>query len=450
MLFEMISRSIHIIVLSCLSIILSACSTTILVKRGPYLRAYHEGSFYEAEAKIDALASQECSNNQYTSSKDASWILLDRATIHFALGDIDAAIYNYKCALESLDFYNKNLPVEQLTQVLLQDEVGAYQADDFEQVLARVYFALALLHNGDENNACALLRQAEEYQQDKRQFYAKVPFTKEYQVAENGLCKFLFANLLERKGDLANAKILYRQANELSPYISNMEMDCKKTSSESATVLILCHNGNAPYKISATSTASVASAIALECILAVNQIDPAWSTLSGIPVPVLQYWPFSSPLPTFANVKGRQIPLYPLFSIDQAARYELQQKMPVLAARGVARLLARRCTVGYFQNQSPGLGVLADVSMMLINENTRADTRSWTTLPSRIDAAKLKLSPGRNTLDIQISDPFYPESLSYDLNLRSNDLCIIHVFNIHPGIRRILIPNQFLITSKEL
>lgn len=424
-------------------------STALLSQRGSYLRAYHTGCLDQAEHNLNQITEEELPNKSYTSSKDASWILLDRATTRFAMGKIDEAIEDYAAAIESLDYYNQDLATEKVVQTMLQDESGAYQADDFEQVLARIYFALALLHKGDESNAYALLRQAEEYQQQKRALYARLPFTKNYRLADNALGNYLFASLLEKRGDLTNAKILYNQACALIPCANETDAFVCKTKQQ-ATVLVICHNGNAPYKISATSPASVASAIALEILLATRNIDPAWSSFTGIPVPELSRWPLSHPFPTYADCDAQRKPLLPFYNIVKAAQLELDQKKPVIVARGVARLLMRRCAVGYVNKQDPCLGALADLTMCLVNSQTRADTRSWTTLPAFIDVARFNLEPGIHTVNIQVyENPAYPKIQSYNINVKPNDLCIIHVFNIHPGVTRVLIPVRYLPTQGE-
>jgi hypothetical protein len=421
----------------------TSCSTAILGQRGPYLRDYHTGALCQAEEKVEALACETKVAKNFKCSKEASWVLLDRATLRFAMGKTEEAIHDYSCALEALDYYDQTLPNEQCAQVLLQDETAAYQADDFEQVLARVYFALALLHQGDENNAYALLRQAEEYQQEKRQFYAKVPFTRHYRLTDNSLSKYLFALLLERRGDFSNAAILYKQTSELLPCANNVPFQPTE-SSQQATLLVICHNGNAPYKISATSPASVASACALEIILATQRIDPAWSTLMGIPVPALRAWPGSSPLPTFAQVDCVQSPLRPFYSVNQVAAEQLQQKIPVIVARGVARLLLRRSTVEYANRQDPCLGMLVDLTMLVVNDQTRADTRSWTTLPAEIDVTRFDVEPGTHRLTLQVNEEPTQDIRTYNLSLKARDLCVVHIFNIHPGVREVLIPSRYL------
>lgn len=434
-----ICRSALAALLALLLFATAGCKTSILAQRGPYLHAYHEGHFSEAEQRLDNLVCTTRTNEDYQASSESSWVLLDRATTRLAMGKVDEAIVDYSQALEALDYYGQDLPAEQCAQILLQDETAAYQAADFEQVLARVYFALALLHINDDANAFALLRQAEDYQQEKRELYAKVPFTKNYRLADNGLSKYLFALLLERRGDYSNADIIYQQAHQLLPTCSGVPFQSSRSPTQ-ATVMIICHNGNSPYKISATNAASVASACALEIILAGQRIDPAWSTLTGIPVPALRNWPGSSPQPTFAVLDGMRQPLEPFYNVRSAAADELDQKMPVIVARGVARLLTRRTAVGYLNKQDPCLGMLADLTLFIVNEQTRADTRSWTTLPAVIDAARFDIEPGVHQLILQIYDNHCPETRTIPLNLHPHELCVIHIFNIHPGVRQILIP----------
>ncbi len=422
--------------------LLSGCSKSVLEERGPYLRAYHTGNLYEAETIETNAIRQELPQTQFELSKNSSWLLLDRAMTRFTAGDATGAIEDYSIALVAMDYYSKRVLGEQAAQLMLQDEVGAYQAPDYEQVLARVYFALALLQNGDQGNAYAILRQAEEYQQEKQNFYSKIPFAKQYHVQQNGLSKYLFALLSEKKGDLSNAKILYEQAAALIPCSSEVPF-APAPSPDLATILILCHNGNSPYKISTECPASQASAIALEILMASSGVRPSCSALPGIPVPALCRWPGSNPQPTFAKIGDCRLPLFPFFNIIRAAEFELEQDRPFIVARGVARLIIRRAAVSLLENQDPCLRMIVDCTMFIANATTRVDTRSWTTLPAFIDVARFDVEPGCQTLAIQVEGAGAEEKI-IQLNLKKSELCIINVFNLHPGVRRFVVPFRYL------
>lgn len=426
--------------LLCTTLFISSdVSASILSERGSYLRPYHAGALQQSESALNNLVEKELPGRRYARSKDATWLLLDRATTRFANGHIKGAIADYELALEALDYYNQSLAAEEISKVVLQDEVGAYRADDFEQILARVYFACALLYAGEEGNAMAVLRDAEGFQQEKEELYRRTSFTRHYRIEGNALVKYLLAALSQKRGDSSNAALLYNEALALAP-----ELEMSQHRPGQATVLVLCHNGNAPYKISATSPASVASALALEAFLSTHTVDPAWSSLTGIPVPELIHWPLAFPLATYAQIGELGKPLQPCYNVDYAAHEELCQKKPAIVARGVARLLMRRSAVGYCQKQHPLLGLVADLGMWAANANTRADTRSWTTLPAALDLARFDLTAGEQLLTLSVADENGQwQTRQLQLQLKPDDLCLIHVFNIHPGITRILIPHRY-------
>jgi len=426
---------------------LCGCSTPVS-ERGQYIFAYQSGGIAQAEAKLTQTINNEIPQKNYTQSKDAVWLLLDRATTRFAMNNVEGAINDYKLALEAIDYYEQICLQEAFSQVLLADEVAAYPGEDFEQILARVYFALALLNKGDLGNAYALLRQSEEVQQKKKEFYRSSELTADYQLIDNSLAKYLFALLLEKRGEKSNAEILYQQTAALLPSNSckwgQYETEFQLASSNQATVVVVCHNGNVPIKASGTSSASVASAMALEIMLAGNNIDPAWSSLTGIPVPILmQNWG-ADPSPTYATMDGIKKNLLPWYDVAEVANQQLDQKIPLTVARGVARFLLRRGTIAVAHQQDPTLGILCDIGMLFANASTKADTRSWTTLPNAIDLTRYNLDAGEHTLSIRVNSPACPAFVgNYRLDLAPHDLCVINVFNIHPGITTVIIPDRF-------
>lgn len=422
--------------------ILTGCSSNLSM-RGDYIHAYRQGKIEKAEEILDQTIEIAIPHQDICESKDAVWLLLDRGTTHFVEGNLDEAIADFKSAIEAIDYYSQDCPSESLGKFLLQDDWGAYPGEHFEQILSRIYFALVLLQDGDQNNALALLKQAEEVQQKKKEIYRKDKLTKDFHLVENPLAKYLMAALLEQRGDHSNARILYKQASESS---ENLLWNETKPLDNDAVLIFLAHNGNAPLKVSGVSDASIVSAAALEVILACHQIDPAWSSLTGIPIPVLTHQERDLPTPVAVTVNSQYKVLQPIFDVTATAYQQLQQNIPMIAARGAARMLIRRGTVAYFQKQDPSLGTLADIAMLIANSNTQADTRQWSILPSQIDIARFNLAPNIYSICIHNPPPFQQ---NFQIYLNAHDLCIINIFNINPGCTIVRIPKQFLINQGE-
>lgn len=406
--------------------------------------AYQRGDFLQAENCLEQAKENKMPDDNYTNSKDAVWLLLNCATLYFAEGNFDEAIRNYRLALEALDYYNQTSPRERLAQVLLQDDMEAYCGSDFEQILARFYFALALLSAGDENNAFALLRQAEDVQQKKREMYCKDRLTQDYIVSSNAAVKFLLAAISEYRGDISNANILYKQIEEMiGKNLSDLQLRPQNEDKNCATVIIVVHNGNAPYKISSTSGASIASFTALEIMLG-KCTPPAISMLIGIPVPVLMQQIFSTRYPVFTRLCRQEREVIPLYNVAQAAAIELKQQLPIIVARGVARLAIRQGAVAYCNEKNPYLSAMANLGMTIANSCTQADTRTWSTLPNTIDVARYEIPAGDHTLHLQTCWGVMEASIGeFPLNLKPHDFCVINVFNIHPGIAIVQVPKKY-------
>lgn len=413
------------------ALLLTSCHPITEI-RDTYVSTYQGGDLPSSESKLTSTIEKKLPQDNYTKSGDSVMLLLDRALLRFIEGDTDGSIHDFNVALEALDYYGQDHLMDAVGQVLLEDSIAPYTGDDYEQLLARIYFAAVLIHKGDYSNAYALLRQAEEWSQEKTREYASNHATEHLKVTENPLGKYLFAALLEKKGDLSNAKILYQEVETLTC----KEFLAPDLKPKKPAVLIITHNGNAPYKYTEYTDGSKVSLLALELFLCGAGKDFALSSLTGLPTPALAYYPFSDPV--FIPYKMNNTPLLskPLFSVDLAASIELEGKMPIIAARAAARYILRRACVMEAQRKDPNVGVFVDLGMLIVNARTEADTRSWSFLPRQIELSRIDLESGRHTL--QIGCDLFP------LHLKASDLCVIHVFNIHPGITKVLIPDRFL------
>ena len=345
----------------------------LLVSCGQHVRStasfdYARGELIKAEEKLE--------KSGYPDS-------LDLAMVHLVQNKIDLALRGFEKAIDAMDYFRKMTPEELGTKIVWKDGAAAYIAPPFEQTLARFYYAMSFLQKGDENNAAASLLYLHNHDQ------------------ANLLTSYLLALLLERRGDTSNADILYRLAGIEPKQGSN------------TTLLIVCHNGNVPYRISHIAPISIVSAAALEILLGVADIKPALSSLTGVAVPKLIDRPASKPLPS--------LPLPTIvYNVHDAAHAHLKKEMPDIAVRSAARMLLRRGVAATHR--------AADLGMLALNLATDADTRSWATLPYQIELTRLDLEPGDHTIEIH--------GKSYSVHLKPGELRCLQIFHLHPHVTK--------------
>lgn len=409
-----------------LSLLFTGCSHSRHHEYG-IVKRYREGQWQQLEKKLSKKIDKELPAGNYENCQDASWLLLDRAMTYWLLEKHDLAVSDFNLALRAIDYYKQSSTREEFSKFLLSDTQGAYVVEDYEQILASVYFALTLLSKGDQNNAYALLRQAEQTQQLLQENYRLKKYTAHYRLSENALAKYLFAALLENRQDISNAELLYKQCQKIHPS-SQITNDLQRLGSYSsqgeATLIILAHNGIAPIKISDTLPASIASTAALESYLGAKKIDPSLSTLTGIPVPEFQQVEDAAPRELFVDVDQKTLKLEPWYNTSQTARQQLNQKIPGLVAKGVARLVSRRGLLELSSRKSKSdNSMLADMLMLAANLATDADTRSWHMLPGRIDLLRINLKPGRYPIKLHTQNQ---QSVETEITLNKGDFVVLN------------------------
>ncbi len=337
----------------CLFLLLFSCSEHYARDATTQLR---EGRFQDAEKKLSTA------DLHYTKSNDSALFLLSRAMVYFQSSQYDKCTQDFNKAFDAVDYYKRQSVPEIAGQTLIQDDIGAYVPPRFEESLARFYQALALLHEGQEDNARATVHYLENHVHPDDQ---------------NPLTTYLLAALFERCGDSSNARVL----------ASRLHVEKTK-----GNVLIIHHLGASPQKKSQIAKSSIVSTAILEKILKVNDVKPALSTLAGVPIPILQ----NTTRPTCRlKIKDRLQNPTVSFDIARAAESHLDKEMPWTAARAAARILIRR---GLVASTKDNYKPLVDIAMLISNIATKADTRSWTMLPSCIDLYHLDLEPGKHKI----------------------------------------------------
>jgi hypothetical protein len=82
--------------------------------------------------------------------------------------------------------------------------------------------------------------------------------------------------------------------------------------------------------------------------------------------------------------------------VNNISERSLKDRLPVIIARGVARMVAKSVAVGEAKKKSGELaGFIMNVATTVAE---RADTRSWTLLPANLLMTRLPLAAGKHDL----------------------------------------------------
>lgn len=90
--------------------------------------------------------------------------------------------------------------------------------------------------------------------------------------------------------------------------------------------------------------------------------------------------------------------------IDAIAKKTLDERMPAITARALARAVAKSAMVREtrrHEQKNDGNGLLSLLVNIATVATERADTRSWVTLPSEMHMARLNLAPGKYDITVQ-------------------------------------------------
>ena len=93
--------------------------------------------------------------------------------------------------------------------------------------------------------------------------------------------------------------------------------------------------------------------------------------------------------------------------LERHARAALNDEMPGIIARTVARVSIKNKVVDDTREQQPLLGFALNVAAVL---SEQADTRAWYTLPQEILVMRLELEPGLHDLQLNLSGSLRPDA----------------------------------------
>lgn len=338
---------------------------------------------------------------------------------------------------------------EQATSLVINDATSSYTGDEYEQVLLYVYKIFNYLELGQQKQARVEARQMDvrfrelgksgQIIESVGRHIAGLVFEagQEWNDAMVAYRKAYFAYKRQKKDSatipyslqLALLRVAERQGlkNEVRSFKKEFGIDrwdsTQKRSKQGEIILIL-HSSLAPIKREHSVMQSSRDFQHLVRISLPYYIDRDLVVVSGIQLEIAN-----------KKVTGDRIA-----DVGKVARQTLDKKMGAIVVRAIARAvikaeIAKEARKEARNRDSPLLGLIAEIAIFA---SERADTRSWTTLPSRIYLARMSLPPGKYALSAALMGR--GGSIIHTHNVNHVDIIkgqytFVNIHWIPPGIR---------------
>jgi uncharacterized protein len=347
---------------------------------------------------------------------------------------------------------------ENTLSFVVNDSTVSYTGDEYEQVLLHFYMALNFLELGKPDAA-----RVEALQVDIK-LRELDENSNSQQFGEHALSRYLTAMIYEDGSEWSDAMIAYRKAYEeykkttASPIPNLLKQDLlrltqrlglhdeqakyqtefgitpekistippqeppKKSAHESkeheqlaiprnGELVFFLHNGLAPIKREkAVSLLDPSSGKIVRIALPYYQarLNPVHAARISVvkqqPTPNLLLPALNNPDASTTNTKTTE----QMENVAAVAERTLNARMPAITARTLARAVAKVqlqnvVTKPSNKDNDAMVRLIGGVAMQIASIATeRADTRSWLTLPSNIQLARLPLSPGSYKVKIEL------------------------------------------------
>ena len=352
---------------------------------------------------------------------------MEKGMLRQMTGDYSASNNVWEVAKQRIETLYGISVTETLGSVTINDATRSYEGERFEQVLLHAYMAMNYLMLDDIDDARVEMLQADV----KMREWGEQP-------EEDPFVRYFAGMIYEALGEDDDALISYRKAHDVYlatrdtqhleiPLMLKKDLlrllaqeglwneyrqrkaefgmaDFKpvKTGGQSGELIVVLSNGLAPVKKES----------------AIMTFSPEVSDNVRIAFPVYEDQP--QRLNDARVVVGDdRYSLETVENIDALARHSLEEEMPMIMTRAVARAVIKYSS----QKKAKDENALAGFLMSVANIATeRADTRSWTTLPQVIQMARTTLPVGTQAVHIDLvnSAGYVVDSIDDKVTIRAD------------------------------
>jgi len=291
--------------------------------------------------------------------------------------------------------------------VTINDAVRDYKGDRYEQVLLHAYMAMNYLQLGELDSARVEILQADVKMMEWGEQPDEDPFVRyfagmiyealgeddqalvSYRKARDVYIATHNEQLLEvpemLKKDLLRllaAQGLWDEYRNLKSEFGLADFKPAKVSDDFGELIVILNNGLAPIREESS----------------IMTFSPEVQSNVRIAFPVYKFE--SIPVnKARLKISEKFFDLETVENIDRLARQALDDDMPLVMTRAIARAIVKYQSQKSAQEQHALAGLLLTVTNLATE---RADTRSWTTLPQEIQLVRVMLPAGQQDVSIEI------------------------------------------------
>ena len=347
---------------------------------------------------------------------------LNKCTLLRFKGDYAASNQQFESAKRLMEKLSAISVVEQTGSVVVNDTMKAYEGVGNEQLLIYAFEELNYLQSGNVDEAAVEARQ---FDIKQRLIAGKDPYAT---YLSGAFVRYLNGMTYEEVGESDSARIDYRKAVDgynaqssftrfgvpaalkadldrlESPHAKNRIAPVQKSDGIAVQSSDARNNGEVVFILHDGLGPTLA-----ESIVSIPNPDPQHgAAILSVAVPKFVQRPV--PVARFELSEGTQEASSELVeNVNALARKSLDDRLPAITARAVARMVVKNSMARNIKNQGGDSG--AAVLMSIVTDvgaivTERADTRSWSLLPGNILMARLVLPPGTHDLKATYYDSF--------------------------------------------
>ncbi|QGP56196.1 Tetratricopeptide repeat-containing protein [Piscirickettsia salmonis] len=375
-----------------------------------------------------------------TTSEDGLIYLLELGRTQQLAGQYQQSLKTYQKAIGIID-KNQQKPIVQLSKLsvtglslLTNDNAIPFTTSGYEQVMVHHYQALNYFALGNLTGALVEVRRADEVQRQalerhqqeldeannvaakqhyddsqiwgNKKFNAFTAVAGKVQNSFQNAYTFYFSGLLyEISGSLNDAYIDYKKALKLVPNNPYVQADVLRLAKQlNMTNDLAGYRNYLTHKVITAAANQGTLVVLFEAgfVPAKQQFRLPLPTGAGLIAIAIPYYntPWQSPHSLEMTQKNNEVigKTSALVSMQALAAKALQERMPWIIAREIARSIAKAAMT--YQLQKEGNGIAALISSVYNVVSAQADLRSWLTLPDQAQVLQKVLSTGRQELTL--------------------------------------------------